>query len=224
MRPAKIAIVGVGSVGSTTAYTLLLSGMVAEIVLIDINKEKAEGESMDLNHAAPLTSESQVRLGDWADCADAAVVIITGGANQKPGQSRMDLVAKNAKIMEQIVPNVAKNAPDTIILLATNPVDVLTYIAYKMSGFSPERVIGSATLVDSARLRYNLGQYLGVAFTNVKAFIVGEHCNNQVRACSCTSIAEMQLSNFCNESDRKFDKDALHKIYEETRDASGNII
>lgn len=224
MKPAKVAVVGVGSVGSTTAYTLLLSGIVAEIVLIDINKDKAEGETMDLNHAAPLTSESQVRLGSYADCADAAIVIITGGANQKPGQSRMDLVAKNAKIMEQIIPNVVQNAPDTILLLATNPVDVLTYIAYKISGFPPERVIGSGTLLDSVRLRYNLGQYFGVASTSVNAFIVGEHGDSEVPAWSLASIAGMRLSDFCKESDQKFDRDALRKIYEETRDAAGNII
>ncbi|AQZ09082.1 hypothetical protein BZL39_A00140 [Zygosaccharomyces parabailii] len=161
MRPAKMAIVGVGRVESTAAYTLLFSSMVAEIVLIDISKDKSEGESMDLNHAAPLTSEFQVCLGDSANCADVAIIIITGGANQKPIQSRMDLVTKNAKIMEQIVPNIVKHAPDTIILPATNPVDVPTYIAYKTSGFPPERVIGSGMLLDTRWMRYSRSVFRG---------------------------------------------------------------
>ena len=156
-----MAIVGVGRVESTAAYTLLFSSMVAEIVLIDISKDKSEGESMDLNHAAPLTSEFQVCLGDSANCADVAIIIITGGTNQKPSQSRMDLVTKNAKIMEQIVPNIVKHAPDTIILLATNPVDVPTYIAYKTSGFPPERVIGSGMLLDTRWMRYSRSVFRG---------------------------------------------------------------
>lgn len=224
LKPVKIAVVGVGSVGSTTAYTLLLSGMAADIILIDINKDKAVGEFMDLNHASPLSSEIQVRVGTYEDCADCAIVIVTGGANQKPGQSRMDLVSKNAKIMEDIIPQIAKNAPDTVLLLATNPVDVLTLIAYKLSGFPPQRVIGSGTLLDSVRLRYNLGRYFDVSSGSVDAFIVGEHGDSEVAAWSLASIAGMRLADYCEQSGMKFDKAALHKIYEETRDAASNII
>lgn len=224
LRPATIAIVGVGSVGATTAYTLQLSGMVADIVLIDINKDKAEGEFMDLNHAAPMTTETQVRVGDYPDCADAAIVIITGGANQKPGQTRMELAAKNAKIMEEIIPNVVKYAPDTILLIATNPVDVLTYASYKLSGFPASRIIGSGTLLDSTRLRCNIGRYYGISSDSVEASIIGEHGDSELAVWSRATIAGMSLAEFSAATQQKYDKESLHKIFEHTRDAAYNII
>lgn len=224
LRPATIAIVGVGSVGATTAYTLQLSGMIADIVLIDINKDKAEGEFMDLNHAAPMTTETQVRVGDYPDCADAAVVIITSGANQKPGQSRMDLAATNVKIMEEIIPNVAKYAPNTILLVASNPVDVLTYASYKLSGFPSSRVVGSGTLLDSTRLRCNISRHYGISSDSVDASIIGEHGDSELAVWSRASIAGMKLTEFCEATNQKFDKDELHKIFEHTRDAAQNII
>ncbi|CAR22305.1 L-lactate dehydrogenase [Lachancea thermotolerans CBS 6340] len=224
LNPVKVVVVGTGSVGSTTAYTLLLSGMVAEIVLIDINKDKADGEGMDLNHAAPMTTDCRVYVGDYPDCANAAIVIITGGANQKPGQTRMDLAAKNAKIMQEIIPNIVKNAPDTILLLATNPVDVLTSISYKLSGFPASRVIGSGTLLDSARLRYNLSKYYNISSESIGAFIIGEHGDSELPVWSLASIAGMRLRDYCEKSNQKFDQDALEKIFEKTRSAAYDII
>lgn len=224
LKGLKIAVVGVGSVGSTTAYSLLLSGMAAEIVLIDINQEKAVGEYMDLSHASPLSSESQVKVGTYEDCADCAIVIVAGGANQKPGQSRMDLVSINAKIMKDIIPKIAKNAPETILLIATNPVDVLTLIAYKLSGFPAQRVIGSGTLLDSVRFRFNLGKYFDVCSGSVNAFIIGEHGDSEVPAWSLAAIAGMRLTDYCKQSGIKYDKAALHEIYVKTRDAASNII
>ncbi|SCW00259.1 LAFE_0C00232g1_1 [Lachancea fermentati] len=224
LRPATIAIVGVGSVGATTAYTLQLSGMIADIVLIDINKDKAEGEYMDLNHAAPMTTETQVRVGEYSDCVDAAIVIIAGGANQKPGQTRMELAAKNAKIIEEIIPNVVKYAPDTILLIATNPVDVLTYASYKLSGFPTSRVIGSGTLLDSTRLRCNIGRYYNISSDSVDACIIGEHGDSELAVWSRATIAGMNLAEFSAATKQEYDKESLHKIFEHTRDAAYNII
>ncbi|CUS22784.1 LAQU0S06e05930g1_1 [Lachancea quebecensis] len=218
----KIVVVGVGSVGSATAYTLLLSGIVSEIVLIDINKDKAEGESMDLNHAAPSNTRS--RAGDYTDCAGAAIVIVTCGINQKHGQTRMDLAAKNANIMLEIIPNVAKYAPDTILLIATNPVDVLTYISYKASGFPLNRVIGSGTVLDTARFKYILGEHFKISSDSIDACVIGEHGDSGVPVWSLTNIDGMKLRDYCEKANHKFDQDAFHKIFEQTRDAAYDII
>ncbi|SCU98919.1 LANO_0F00188g1_1 [Lachancea nothofagi CBS 11611] len=218
----KIVVVGVGSVGSATAYTLLLSGVVSEIVLIDINKEKAEGESMDLNHAAPSTTRS--RAGDYSDCAGAEIVIVTCGINQKHGQTRMDLAAKNAKIMQDIIPNVAKYAPDTILLIATNPVDVLTYVSYRASGFPLNRVIGSGTVLDTARFKYILGEHFDIASESIDACVVGEHGDSGVPVWSLTSIDGLKLRDYCEKKNHNFDQDTFHKIFEQTRDAAYDII
>lgn len=224
MTPVKIAVVGIGSVGSTTAYTLLLSGLVTEIVLIDINKERTEGECMDLNHAAPLTTESRVYRGEYSDCSGASIVIVTGGANQKPGQTRMELASKNVSIMEDIIPNVAKNAPDAILVIATNPVDVLTYASYKLSGFPASRVIGSGTLLDSARLKYHLGQYFDLSSESINAYVVGEHGDSELPVWSLAAIAGMRLQEYCNTTNQKYDTEALDGIFEDTKNAAYNII
>lgn len=220
--PVKIVVIGVGSVGSATAYTLLLSGIVNEIVLIDVNKDKAEGESMDLNHAAPSITKS--RAGDYADCAGAAIVIVTCGINQKHGQTRMDLAAKNAKIMQDIIPNVAKYAPDTILLIATNPVDVLTYISYKASGFPLNRVIGSGTVLDTARFKYILGDHFKISSDSIDACVIGEHGDSGVPVWSLTNIDGMKLRDYCEKSKQDFDEEAFQKIFEQTRDAAYDII
>ena len=221
-KPVKIVVVGVGSVGSATAYTLLLSGVATEIVLIDLNKDKAEGESMDLNHAAPSTTRS--RAGDYSDCSDAAIVIVTCGINQKHGQTRMDLAAKNANIMRDIIPQVAKHAPDTILLIATNPVDVLTFISYKTSGFPSSRVIGSGTVLDTARFKYILGNHFEISSDSVDACVIGEHGDSGVPVWSLTNIDGMKLRDYCSKKNHNFDETTFHKIFEQTRDAAYDII
>ena len=146
-RPTRVAVVGVGNVGATFAYALLLSGLAAEIVLIDANRAKAEGEAMDLNHTVPFAYPTRVWAGDYSDCAGATVTVLAAGSNQKPGETRLDLIKRNVSIWRDIVSEAAKHNPEGILLVATNPVDVLTYAAWKLSGLPSERVIGSGTLL-----------------------------------------------------------------------------
>src|SRR5512143_2682008 len=155
-HPTRVAVVGTGNVGATFAYALLLSGRAAEIVLIDANRTRAEGVAMDLNHRVPFVYPTRVWAGDYPDCAGAAVTVITAGSAQKPGETRLQLVKKNAAILRQIVPEVAHHNPQGILLIATNPVDVLTYVACKSSGLPAQHVLGSGTILDTARFRYLL--------------------------------------------------------------------
>src|SRR5690348_9615296 len=173
LRPARVAVVGIGNVGTTFAYALLLSGIAAEIVLIDANRAKAEGEAMDLNHAVPFAHPTRVWAGDYSDCAGASVVVLAAGAGQKPGETRLDLVQKNAAIWREIIPRIVEKNKTAILLIATNPVDVLTYVAWKLSKLPSRQVIGSGTILDTARFRYLLSQQFGVDARSVHAFIVG---------------------------------------------------
>jgi L-lactate dehydrogenase len=220
----KVAVVGVGNVGATFAYALLLSGLAAEIVLIDANHAKAEGEAMDLNHAVPFSHPTRVWAGEMAECAGAAVVVLAAGAGQKPGETRLDLVHKNADIWRDIVPQIAKHNPDGILLIATNPVDVLTYVALKLSGFPPSRVIGSGTILDTARFRYLLSQHFGVDARSVHAFIIGEHGDSEVPVWSSANIAGMRLPEFCRAHGISYDAEEMNKIFLQTRDAAYHII
>jgi len=223
-RPVRVAIVGTGNVGATFAYTLVLTGLAAEIVLIDANQKKAEGEAMDLNHAVPLAQTARVWVGDYKDCAGAAVTVIAAGANQKPGETRLDLTAKNANIFRQIVPQVAENNPHGIILVATNPVDVLSYVTWKISGLPKQRVLGSGTILDTARFRFLLSQYFEVDPRSVHAYIIGEHGDSEVPVWSLANIAGMRFPVFCTQMGKGCDDQALHQIFEQTRDAAYDII
>jgi L-lactate dehydrogenase len=216
--------VGLGNVGASFAYALLLSGLAAEIVLIDLNRAKAEGEAMDLNHAVPFAKPTRVWAGNYEDCAGAAVTVIAAGANQKPGETRLDLVHKNAKIFAAIVPEIVKHNPNGIILVATNPVDVLTYVSYKISGLPAERVIGSGTILDTARFRYLLSQHFGVDARSVHAFIVGEHGDTEVPVWSMANIAGMRLGEYCEAHALKCNQEDLDEIFRQTRDAAYEII
>jgi L-lactate dehydrogenase len=223
-RPTRVAVVGVGSVGATFTYALLLSGLAAEIVLIDANRAKAEGEAMDLNHTVPFAYPTRVWAGDYSDCAGAAVTVLAAGGNQKPGETRLDLLQKNASIWRNIVPQVAKHNPEGILLIATNPVDVLTYAAGKLSGLPWERVIGSGTILDTSRFRYLLSQYFGVDARSVHAFIIGEHGDSEVPVWSSANIAGMRLSQFCKAQGIPDDRQAMENIFLQTRDAAYHII
>jgi L-lactate dehydrogenase len=220
----RVAIVGAGNVGSTFAYALLLSGLAAEIVLIDANRSRAEGEAMDLNHAVPFTHPTRLWAGDYADCAGASVTVIAAGANQRPGETRLDLVQKNAAIFREIVPAVTRHNPDGILLVATNPVDALTYASVKLSGLPKERVIGSGTILDTARFRYLLSRHFQVDARSVHAFIVGEHGDSEVPVWSLANIAGMQLDAFCAANGLPLDAAARRHIFEQTRDAAYQII
>lgn len=212
----KIVIVGTGFVGSTTAYTLMVSGLVSEIVLIDQNSKKAEGEAMDMNHGMPFVRPVRIYNGDYSDCRGADIVVITGGANQKPGETRIDLVNKNTEIFKDIVGNIVKYNTDCILLVVTNPVDILTYVTYKLSGFPKNRVIGSGTVLDTARFKYMLGEHMGVDPRNVHAYIIGEHGDTEVPTWSLASIAGIPMDSYCKEcnscDDESFKRDTFDKV------------
>ncbi len=224
LRPARVAVVGVGNVGTTFAYALLLSGLAAEIVLIDTNRAKAEGEAMDLNHTVPFTHPTRVWAGDYSDCAGAVVTVLAAGAGQKPGETRLDLIKKNAVIWRDIIPDVVKNNPNGILLIATNPVDVLTYAAWKLSGLPSERVIGSGTILDTARFRYLLSQHFRVDASSVHAYIIGEHGDSEVPVWSLANIAGMRLPEFCKTQGLTHDQRVMDEIFTQTRDAAYRII
>jgi L-lactate dehydrogenase len=223
-RPVRVAVIGAGNVGATFAFNLLLSGLAAEIVLVDANHKKAEGEAMDLNHAAPMSNPVRVQAGDYKDCAGAAITVITAGANQKPGESRLDLATRNAGIFREIVPQVVEHNPDTILLVATNPVDVLSYATWKMSGLPKNRVFGSGTILDTARFRFLLSQHFGVDPRSVHAYIIGEHGDSEVPVWSLANIAGMTFPDFCIQHGIGCEQEALDRIFHQTRDAAYQII
>jgi L-lactate dehydrogenase len=221
---ARVAIVGAGNVGATFAYALLLSGLATEIVLIDANRAKAEGEAMDLNHAVPFTHPTQVWAGDYSDCRGAAVTVLAAGAAQKPGERRLDLIKKNAAIWRAMVPKVVEFNPEGILLIATNPVDVLTYAAWKLSQLPAARVIGSGTSLDTSRFRYLLSQHFGVDARSVHAYIIGEHGDSEVPVWSLANIAGMRLAEFSKAQGIPYDLQAMEAIFVETRDAAYRVI
>jgi L-lactate dehydrogenase len=223
-RPVRVAVVGAGNVGSTFAYALLLSGLAAEVVLVDANRAKAEGEAMDLNHAVPFTHPTRIWAGDYADCAGAMVTVLTAGANQKPGQSRLECLQANARIWREIVPQIAHYNPRGILLVATNPVDVLTYAALKLSGLPAARVLGSGTILDTARFRFLLSQHFGVDASSVHAYIIGEHGDSEVPAWSLANIAGMHLPAYCRAQGLPYEPQQMEKVFESTRDAAYRII
>jgi L-lactate dehydrogenase len=223
-RPTKIAIVGVGFVGSTYAYALLLSGVAAEIVLIDANRERAEGEAMDLNHAVPFAHPTKICAGDYSDAEGAAITVIAAGVGQKQGETRLDLVKRNVEVFRQVVPRVAAANPEGIIVVATNPVDALTYAAIRLAGLPPNRVFGSGTILDTARFRYLLSEHLGVDPRSVHAYIIGEHGDSEVPVWSLANVAGMRLPVFCSENDIPLGPDTMDRIFRQTRDAAYEII
>ncbi len=220
----KCGIIGCGAVGATTADTLLGSGLFNEMVLIDINHKKAEGEAMDIGHGAPFVTPVNIYAGDYKDLADAYLVIITAGANQIPGETRIDLAEKNVKIFKSIIPEIVRYNPDCILLIVSNPVDILTYVALKLSGFEPSRVIGSGTVLDTGRFKYLLGEYLGVDSRNVHALIIGEHGDSEVAVYSSANISGVDLDEFCRIWGKGTDKESLHKIYEDVKNSAYAII
>ncbi len=223
-HPIKIAIVGVGNVGATFAYALLGSSLASQIVLIDANKNRAEGEAMDLNHAVPLTHSTKIWAGDYSDCANAAITVITAGTAQRPGETRLDLVQRNYAIYQSIIPQIVKANPDGILLIASNPLDVLSYAAMKLSGFPANRVIGSGTILDTARFRYLLSQHAGVDPRSVHAYIIGEHGDSEVPVWSGANIAGMSLTDYCKMNCESFETDVYEGIFTQTRDAAYHII
>lgn len=199
----KVVIIGCGNVGMSYAYALLNQKTnVGELILIDLDKERIEGEVMDLNHCLAFgPSKIDIRVGDYSDCADAKIVVIAAGANQAPGETRMDLINKNSKIFKEIVKSVVDNGFDGIFLVATNPLDVMTYLTWKYSGFNPNRVLGTGTSLDTSRLRYLVGNKLNINPKNVHAYVVGEHGDSEFVPWSNANVGIQNIDNFLEEQD-----------------------
>jgi L-lactate dehydrogenase len=219
----RVVVIGTGAVGCSYAYSLINQGVVEELVLIDVNKAKSEGEAMDLNHGIPF-APSPVRVwnGDYADCKQADLVVITAGLAQKPGETRLQLVEKNTKIFKEIIRNIMNSGFNGIFLVATNPVDILTYVTWKESGLPKERVIGSGTVLDSARLRFQLGERLNIDPRNVHAAIIGEHGDTELPVWSHATIGIEPLDSFIEKGE--IDKKNLDEIFVNVRDAAYHII
>ncbi|MHA7965394.1 L-lactate dehydrogenase [Paenibacillus sp. CAU 1782] len=215
MKKSKIVVIGTGAVGSTTAYTLLLRNRMDELVLIDANHNKAAGDALDMNHGMAFLGQADVWAGTYADCAGADIIIITAGAAQKPGESRTDLLKRNVAIFDSIIEQVLPYNKDAILLIASNPVDIMSYMAYRKAGLPVERVIGSGTLLDSGRFRYLIGQKLNIDPRSVHAHIVGEHGDSELPLWSLANVAgsELQLT----DAERE-------EVFANTRDAAYQII
>lgn len=193
----KIVIVGAGLVGATSAYAIMNLGLASEIVLIDLDNDRAEGEAMDLNHGAAFVKPVKVKSGGYEECKDAQIVIIAAGANQNPGETRLDLVKKNTKIFKSIVPRIKEYTDEAILLVVTNPVDILTYVTMKISGFSEKKVLGSGTVLDTSRFRYLLSEHCHVNPRNIHAYILGEHGDHEVTSWSLTTVAGVPFEEYC---------------------------
>ena len=197
VNPRKAAVIGCGFVGSATAFTLMQSRLFSEMVLLDANEEKADGEAKDIAHGVPFAGQMKIYAGNYDDVADAAIIIVTAGANQKPDETRLDLVHKNVAIYKSIIPEIASRDYQGILLIVSNPVDILTYTAIKLSGLPENRVIGSGTVLDTARLKYALGEHLSVDSRSVHSFIIGEHGDSEIAAWSSTNVSGIPLNDFC---------------------------
>ena len=223
-NPRKAVMVGCGFVGSASVFALMQSGLFSEIVLIDADKDKAEGEAMDISHGVPFARPMKIYAGDYDDAADAAIIIVSAGAGQKPGETRLDLVHKNVAIFKSIIPEIAKRGFDGILLIVANPVDILTQVALKLSGLPEERVIGSGTVLDSARLKYQLGEHLAVDSRSVHAFIVGEHGDSEVVAWSSANVSGVELSKMCEMRGHYQHKENTQEIAAKVKNRAYDII
>jgi len=220
----KVVVIGTGFVGSTFAYTLMTRGIASEIVLIDVDKKRAEGEAMDLNHGLSFVRPVKIWAGDYTDCKDADIIVICAGAAQKPDEKRLELVYRNFEVFKDIVPQVTQYNQNGIFLITTNPVDIMTYATLKLSGFPTNRVIGSGTILDTSRLRYVLGEHLNIDPRNVHAYIIGEHGDSEVPVWSLANVAGTHLKEFCLERGEKYDSEHLNSLFDKVKNAAYEII
>ncbi|NLM49564.1 MAG: L-lactate dehydrogenase [Clostridiaceae bacterium] len=224
MTKGKCVIIGAGAVGSTTAYTLMLSGLFKEIALIDVNMKKAEGEALDMNHGLVFAKPVKIHAAGYETCKDADIIIITAGIPRKEGDSRLDLLKKNKEIFDDIISNILKNvSKEPIVLVVSNPVDVLTYVTYKLTGFSKNKVFGTGTVLDTSRFRYLLAEHTGIDSRNIHTYVLGEHGDSEVAALSATYIAGMSIDDFCKVYGRCSAK-SLSTVHQEVKVAGQNII
>ncbi len=222
----KITIIGSGSVGATIAYTLTVQGISSEIVLIDIAREKALGEALDIRQGLPFCNPCKVYAGSYEDAKDSDIVIITSGVARKPGQTRLELAQTNVNIMKSIIAEITKNAPDAVYLIVSNPVDILTYVMCKKSGIPEERIIGSGTILDTARLRSRLSEYFAISQSNVHAYVIGEHGDSSFVPWSLANVSNVPIEE-CHKSfihDNIFEPIDYDEVEEYVRKSGGRVI
>ncbi|MBN1465185.1 L-lactate dehydrogenase [candidate division KSB1 bacterium] len=220
----KVCVIGAGQVGATFSYALMIRGLAAEIVLIDKNPDLASGQAEDMSHGLPYVSPTNVHAGEYSDCKDADIIVIAAGAAQKPGETRLDLTKRNVDVMNEIVPDICRYAQDAILIVLSNPVDVLTYAVYKLSGLPQNRVLGSGTTLDSSRFRYLLSQHIHVDPRNVHAHIIGEHGDSEVPVWSLVHISGVQLEDYCQSQNINMQMPIRDKIFEQVRTAAYHLI
>ena len=223
-NPRKAAVIGCGFVGASIAFRFLQQGLFSELVLLDANQAKAEGEAIDLSDGLPYAAPMTITAGTYDDITDCALVVITAGANQKPGETRLDLIGKNAAILRSILAEITARDFGGILLIVSNPVDVLTYTAWKLSGYPRERVIGSGTVLDTGRLKQLMGEELGVDSRNVHAFIVGEHGDSELAVWSEASVSGLDLQDFCRIRGLERVTETKDRLYRQVRDSAYEII
>lgn len=220
----KVAVIGCGFVGATSAFSLIQTGLFSEMALIDANAKKAEGEAMDLSHGSAYLTPMNIYAGTYDDIVDAGIIVITAGANQKPDETRLDLVKKNVQIFKSIIPEIKKRNCEGILLIVSNPVDILTEVALKLSGFPSNRVIGSGTVLDTARLKYVLGKHLQVDPRDVHAYIIGEHGDSELVVWSGAQVAGIHINHFCELRGHFNHEEAMERLAQEVRDSAYEII
>ncbi|MBO4294529.1 MAG: L-lactate dehydrogenase [Alphaproteobacteria bacterium] len=220
----KAVIVGCGFVGAASAFSLMQSGLFSEIVLIDADHAKAEGEALDISHGVPFAKPVKIYAGGYEDIQDASIVILTAGANQKPGETRLDLVKKNIAIFKSILPEIKKQNFGGILLVVANPVDILTTVAIKLSGLPENRVLGSGTVLDTARLKFELGNHLNVDPRSVHAFIIGEHGDSEIAAWSSANVSGIELNRFCEMRGHFQHEEAMKRIADDVKNSAYEII
>ncbi len=220
----KVVIIGCGFVGAACSFALMQSGLFSEMVLIDSDRAKAEGEALDINHGVPFAKPIKIYAGDYNDIEKASLIVLTAGASQKTGETRLDLVKKNISIFKSIIPEIKKRKFNGVLLVVANPVDILTSVALKLSGLAENKVIGSGTVLDTARLKYELGNYLNVDSRSVHAFIIGEHGDSEIAAWSGVNISGVPLDKFCEMRGLSIHDGNLQKIAEDVKNSAYEII
>ena len=220
----KVVIVGCGFVGSASAFALMQSGMFSEMVLIDSNRSKAEGEALDISHGLPFAKPMKIFAGDYSDISDAAICIVTAGAAQKPGETRLDLVKKNISIFKAIMPEIKNSGFEGILLIVANPVDILTHVAQKLTGFPESKVFGSGTVLDTARFKYLMGEHLRVDSRNIDAYIIGEHGDSEIAVWSSANVTGVPIHDFCEMRGHFQHEESMIRIAEEVKNSAYEII
>lgn len=224
VKPRKAAVIGCGYVGASIAFRFLQQGLFSQLVLVDVNREKAQGEAMDLSDGLPYAEAMDISAGGYDDVADCALIVITAGANQKPGETRLDLMGRNIAILKGVIGEITARDFQGVLLVVSNPVDVLTYAAWKLSGYPKNRVLGSGTVLDTARLKQLLGEKLGVDSRNVHAFIVGEHGDSELAVWSGANVSGVDLDQFCHLRGDPLGREEMERLYRGVRDSAYEII